>query len=139
MDISELPPAPTRYEIQHEAFAGKGPYTGEEIDAMVKSGEIARSQKVRKLQTGKVIEARFALLSAQANDQPPSPPSKGKFFVGGLLMLAGLAAVAFLIYAKGEGERVRGKLFFIPGAMVLGGASMMAGNFKAFQSVSPKE
>jgi len=134
MATAETKPTETLYEIEHESFNGKGPFTGEQIDAMVQGGEITKNQKVRKVHTGKVIDARFALLSAQTNDQPPSPPSKGKFFAGVLLLLAGLAVVAFLIYAKGEGERVRGKLFLIPGAMVLGGASMMASNSKAFRA-----
>lgn len=133
METTQTEPTQTLYLIENESFAGKGPFTGEDIENLIKTGEIGKSQKVRKVHTGKVIDARYALLSAKANDAQPSAPSKGKFVAGILMLVVGLAAVAFLFYARGENEQVRGKLFLIPGILVLGGVKMIAGNLKSFR------
>ena len=134
MESQTSTPQQTLYVIEHDSYAGSGPYTGEQIDAMVKSGEIAKNQKVKKVHSGKIITADCALLSARANDQPPSPPSKGKFAGGIALIITGIAIIAFLLFAEGEGERARGKLFVIPALLILGGAKMAAYNSRALKA-----
>ena len=131
---SESTPTQTLYEIVDESFAGQGPFTGEEIDAMVKAGDLGKTQKVRKVHSGKEIAAHFALLSAKANDRAPSPPTKGKFFAGILMLLIGLGGVAFLLFARDEGEHVRAKLFIIPGLLIAGGFRMVVGNSQVLKA-----
>jgi len=61
----------TRYEVLRDDFDGRGPFTGREIEEMIESGEIGRDQDVRKVESGKVIQARYALSSPGSEPTPP--------------------------------------------------------------------
>ena len=115
----------TTYEILSPDFSGQGPFTGQQIEDLIKSGKLSGDQDVKKITNGKIINARYALLSANAADLPPSPPTKLKATIGIALTAGGLAIILFLVYSAESGERVRGKLFIIPGAMILIGAKML--------------
>jgi len=123
----------TRYEIVDEALEFPGDFSGDEIEALVKSGQLDRSAKVRKTHSGKIVDAYIAKISADANDIP-AEPTKGGFFLGAALVVAGIGISAFLFFAREEGESVRGKLFIIPVLCILGGAKLIAMYSKSLTS-----
>jgi hypothetical protein len=121
----------TQYRILNEAFRDQGPFSGREIDDLVKAGKIPADQDVQKVATGKIIKAKVALLSAEANDAPPAPPSATRAGIGGLLVVAALAGSAWLLSVSDEKHPVRGKHFIIPGLMLLIGAQFIIGYVSA--------
>lgn len=117
----------TTYRILNDAFRDQGPFTGSEIDDLVKSGKITADQDVQKVASGKVIKAKVALLSAEANDAPSAPPSAVRAVVGGVLVVAALAAAGWLVSVSDEKHPVRFKHFIIPGIMLIVGARFVIG------------
>ena len=124
----------TTFRVLHDDFADRGPFSGPELKEMIDSGEISETQEVEKVSNGKVFKADYAIINAEANDRPPSPPTKAKFFIGIGLLVAGISAAGFIFYAMQKSGEGRGKLFLIPAIMAITGIKMITGNVQALKA-----
>jgi len=121
----------TMYRIQLDGFRDQGPFTGQQIDDLVKAGKIDPDQDVEKVATGKVIKARVALLSAEANDAPAKAAGPVRALIGAILVVGAIAACGWLVSVDDEKNPVRFKHFIIPGVMFLIGAQSVFSYFTA--------
>ncbi|MFK5922235.1 MAG: hypothetical protein QM496_08655 [Verrucomicrobiota bacterium] len=137
MKIYEIVYDEDEYEDENDDDAvirpDKGPYTFEEIEGLVGTGEITQEQDIRKLGTEGTFSADYVLIFDRVEEQneievKKATTNKLKAVIGIGMIVMALVFLAMIIHGAKTGQRVRGRQIIIIGVLGLAGAKVFMDN-----------